>query len=146
MPATLTVHESDPVDRIYELAGNLNEVEVFNNKVLIAVYQRPDETMTSGGILLTHKTTGEDRYQSKVGLIISMGPIAFLDKAEKGWFVDQDDMEEGDWVMYRPSDGWSLTLISRDNNGKRQELLCRLMDDLSIMGRIKSPLGPERVY
>ena len=144
MPATLIVHEDDPEEAINRLAGNLDEIEVFNNQVLIGVYQRPADSKTSGGIIVTHKTTDEDKYQSKVGLLLKMGPKAFVDP-EGRWFADQD-MDIGDWVVFRPSDGWSLTLISRDKSGKKQELLCRMVDDTAIRAKIDSPMGPDRVY
>jgi len=147
MPATLVVHDEDPADRLCNLAGNLDDIEIFNNKVLVAVYQRSNESKTTGGIILTHKTTDEDKYQSKVGLLVKMGPHAFVEVRDPPrWFIDQDDMAEGDWVVFRPSDGWSMTLVSKDKDGKKQELLCRLLDDTSIMGRIDSPFGPERIY
>lgn len=146
MPATLIVHEEDPADLIFEKAGNLDDVEVFNNKVLVGVYQRETEAKTSGGIILTHKTTDEDKYQSKVGVILKMGPTAFIDFNEpQRWFVGQE-MYDSDWVIYRPSDGWSMTLVSRDSKGKKQELLCRLLDDTSIMGKVNGPMGADRVY
>lgn len=145
MPATLIVHEGDPAEAINRLAGNLDEIEVFNNQVLIGVYQRPADSKTSGGIIVTHKTTDEDKYQSKVGIILRMGPKAFIPPEGSTWFADQD-MCEGDWVVFRPSDGWSLTLISKDKNGKKQELLCRMVDDTAIRAKIESPMGPDRVY
>jgi len=39
-------------------------------------------------------------------------------------------MKVGDWVFYRASDGWSITI---DN------ILCRVMDDTAIRGRIPHP-------
>lgn len=143
MPATLLVHEEDPADAIWELAGDLAEIEVFNNKVLVGVYQRPEEAKTIGGIILTDITTREDKYQSKVGMILKTGNRAFTDLNDpQRWFINQD-MYEGDWVAFRPSDGMSHTLVSRDKQGQKQELLCRLLDDTSIVMRANSP---DRIY
>ena len=144
MPATLIVHEDDPEEVINERAGDLREFQVFNNQVLIGVYQRPSESKTTGGIVLTHRTTDEDKYQSKVGLVLNLGPTAFRDPTGR-WFQDQD-VGIGDWVVFRPSDGWSLTLVSKDKSGKKQELLCRMVDDTAIRAKIDSPMGPDRVY
>lgn len=147
MPVALMVHADDPADLICERAGSLDEVEVFNNQVLIGLYQREAETKTAGGIILTHKTTDEDKYQSKVGLILKMGPRAFTDINEpQRWFIDQD-MSIGDWIVFRPSDGWAVTLVSKDpTTGKKQELLCRMIDDTAIRARIDGPMGPDRIY
>lgn len=141
MPAVLMVHEEDPAERIWRIAGNLDEVDVFNNQVLVGVYQREAETKTKSGLILAHQTTDEDRFQSKVGLILKMGNGAFYDPTER-WFVEQD-MFPGNWVVFRPSSGWNLTLISQDKNGKKQELLCRMVDDTAILGRVSDP---DRVY
>ena len=59
MPATLIVHETDPAELIKDRAGNLREIEVFNNQVLVGVYQREAESKTAGGIILTDKTSDE---------------------------------------------------------------------------------------
>lgn len=145
MPVALMVHEEDPAEAILAQAGDLRDIDVFNNQVLVAVYQRQAESKTEGGIILTHHTTDEDQYQSKVGLILKMGPTAFYDKNEN-WFQGQD-MVPGDWIVYRHIDGWKITLVSKDpKTGKKQVLLCRMLDDTAIRARIYGPLGPDRVY
>jgi len=76
-----------------------------------------------------------------------MGKAAFKDP-NLNWFVG-DEFTEGDWVVYRPSDGWSLTLVSTDEHGGRLELLCRLLDDVSIRARINTDIcanPADRVY
>jgi co-chaperonin GroES (HSP10) len=144
MPATLLVHEEDPADAIWEAAGDLSDIEVFNNKVLVGIYQRPEEAKTIGGIILTDITTREDKYQSKTGMILKTGPISFQDVTHDPpkWFRNQD-MYEGDWVSFRPSDGMSLTLVSRGKDGKKQELLCRLLDDTCVAMRSTTA---DRIY
>lgn len=149
MPATLVVHENDPADAILSLAGDLSEIDVYNNKVLVGLYQRGDkdgEYKTPGGVVVPGKATREDEYQSKVGIILKMGPRAFVDINDpQRWFIDQE-MYDHDWVVFRPSDGWSLTLMSKDSNGKMKKLLCRLLDDIHIMAKIDGPIGPDRVW
>lgn len=148
-PVPLLIHEKDPADEIVELAGDLEEVEVFNNQVLVGVYSREGK-QSAGGIILTHKTTDEDDYQAKVGLILKMGPRAFKD-ANNRWFVDErgerQEFTVGDWVVHRPSSGWSLQLI-RKGESKYQavQLLCRLIEDTNILMRIDGPMGPDRIY
>jgi co-chaperonin GroES (HSP10) len=110
--------------------GDISSVEVFNNQVLVAVYIRPQKTKS--GIILTSQTTDEDRYQSKVGLVVKMGPQAFQDNSGQ-WFSGLE-IKEGDWIVFRPSDGWSITV----NN-----VLCRMIDDVNIKGRIDQP---DRVW
>lgn len=130
MPPMIMAHEVDPKQKLLKEIGNLDNVEIFNNQVLVAVYIRPQKTKS--GIYLSDKTTDEDRFQSKVGLIIKKGHSAFVDP-DGQWF-NGVDFKLGDWVVFRPSDGWSITV----NN-----VLCRIIDDINVRGRIDQP---DRVW
>jgi len=130
MPYMVMEHGEDPAKPLLEQAGDLANVEVFNNQLLVAVYVRPQKTKS--GIYLTDKTTDEDQYQSKVGLVLKKGPSAFND-ATGEWF-NGVTINEGDWIVFRPSDGWSVTV-----NGQ----ICRMIDDVNVRGRIDHP---DRVW
>jgi co-chaperonin GroES (HSP10) len=119
-------HEVDPKQALLDELGDISEIELLNTNVLVAVYIRPEKT--KGGIIMTDKARDEDRYQSKVGLIIKTGPTAFVESDGK-WFSGLD-LKAGDWVIFRPSDGWNITV-----NG----VLCRMFDDAIIKGRIPHP-------
>ena len=90
--------------------------------------------MTAGGIIITNKTRDEDKWQGKVGLVLKKGPSAFVDESNQ-WFRDVK-VEVGDWVVSRPSDGWSLTYNNRETG---DEVLCRLIDDTFIRSTIPHP-------
>ena len=126
MPAMKMAHEMDPREKLLSDLGDLNQIEVFNNQVLCAVYIRPSRTKS--GIYLSDQTTDEDRFQSKVGLVVKMGSEAFVDASGK-WFSTVD-INLNDWVVFRPSDGWNITV-----NGT----LCRMIDDVDIRGRVHEP-------
>jgi co-chaperonin GroES (HSP10) len=119
-------HEIDPRTKLLNEIETLDGVEIYNNQVLLAVYMRP--TKTKIGIILTDQYVGEDLYQSKVGLVLMKGPSAFVEKEEL-WFKDVN-VNEGDWVMFRPSDGWQISI-----NG----VSCRIMDDIHIRGKLAQP-------
>ena len=120
------LHEKDPKEVLLEQVGDISKIDVFNMQVLVAVYIRPEKTKS--GLFLSDKARDEDRYQSKVGLIIKKGPTAFVDK-DGEWFSGLD-IKEGDWIVFRPSDGWNVTV-----NGT----LCRMLDDMSVRARIEHP-------
>jgi len=120
------LHEQDPKKVLLEQVGDTSSIEVFNMQVFVAVYIRPEKT--KGGLFLSDKSRDEDRYQSKVGLILKKGPTAFVDK-DGEWFSGLD-INEGDWIVFRPSDGWNITV-----NGT----LCRMLDDMSVRARIAHP-------
>ena len=125
MPHVAMVHEKDPKAALLEALGDTDGFDLFNNQVLCAVYIRPNKTKS--GIYLTDRTTDEDRFQSKTGLIIKTGPSAFEESED--WFR-QSRPKVGQWAIFRASDGWNVTV-----NG----VLCRLMDDISIRGRVSHP-------
>jgi co-chaperonin GroES (HSP10) len=119
-------HAIDPKTELLQEVGDIKEVEIFNNQILCAIYIRPQKTKS--GIILTEKYVDEDKYQGKVGLVLKMGPEAFVDDSGK-WFKNMK-IKVGDWVVFRPSDGWSVSI-----NGKS----CRILDDVAIRGRVQSP-------
>lgn len=130
MPFMIMEHQVDPKEAILKELGDISSLEIYNNQVLVAVYVRPEKTKS--GILLPGQTRDEDRVQSKVGLVLKLGPSAFDDKTGE-WFRDVE-ISENDWVVFRPSDGWSITV----NN-----VLCRMIDDMNIRGRVDHP---DRVW
>lgn len=123
-------HASAPKGMMLKELGDLSELRLMGIQVLIGVYIRPERTKS--GIFLTPKNLDEDRYQSKVGLVLKMGPSAFVD--DDGKFFAGDPPKVGDWVVYRPSDGWPITI-----NG----VLCRMFSDASV--RMQIP-HPDAVY
>ena len=130
MPHMEMDHENDPAELLRKQAGDITSVEVFNNQLLVAVYVRPQKTKS--GLYLTDKTTDEDKYQSKVGLVLKLGASAFNDTSGE-WF-EGIEINEGDWIVFRPSEGWSITV-----NGQ----LCRMIDDINVKGRVDNP---DRVW
>lgn len=119
-------HEEDPKAKILAEVGSLDSVQLFNNEVLVGVYLRPQKTKS--GLYLSDKTTDEDRFQSKVGLLLKTGPKAFEPNAE-GWFEGEEFLLN-DWLVFRPSDGWAITVHG---------VLCRIMKDVQIKGRVQNP-------
>jgi len=126
MPFMVMKHEVDPKKKLLDELGDLSGFKLYNNQVLAAVCIRPETTKS--GILLPGQTRDEDRYQSKVGLIVHMGPTAFQDPTGQ-WFKDVD-VGLHDWIVFRPSDSWSITV----NN-----VLCRVIDDDKIRGQVGHP-------
>ena len=126
MPYMVMNHDVDPREAINAEIGDISNVEIFNNQVLCAIYIRPEKTKS--GLYLTDQNRDEDKIQGKVGLIVKMGSEAFVDGNDQ-WFNDVI-FNVNDWVVFRPSDGWSVTV-----NG----VLCRIIDDINIRGRIQQP-------
>ena len=120
----------DPAkEEIIKSAGDISEVEVMHNYVLLGIWVRPK--ITKGGLHLPDTVVDEDKYQGKTGLVLKIGPTAFVDGEYD--FAGQK-VEVGDWIVLRPGDGWQLRVGNRD---------CRMVTDTSI--KLKVP-KPDMIY
>jgi co-chaperonin GroES (HSP10) len=120
------VHEVDPRDELLRQLGNLNDIKIFNNWILLAVYKRPEKTV--GGIIISEQTRKEDEYQGKVGLVVKKGPLAFVDDSQTT-FAGQN-LDLGEWVVFRTSDGWALEVHG---------VLCRMIQDTQVRLAVPNP-------
>jgi co-chaperonin GroES (HSP10) len=119
-------HSVDPAKILMDELGNLDDIQVFNNEVMVAIYVRPEKT--NSGIILPGATRDEDRYQGKVGLVVKMGLQAF-DDPNNNWFKGTK-VKVGDWVYFRVTDGWSINVHG---------VSCRMIDDTDVRGMTKYP-------
>lgn len=126
MPFMRMEHDVDPKQTIHDGMGDISDIEIFHNQVLVAIYVRPEKTKS--GLYLSSQTRDEDKYQGKVGLVIKKGEDAFKDPSGK-WFKGVS-IEVGDWIVFRPADGWQITVHGQ---------LCRILDDTDVRGRIPVP-------
>ena len=133
MPAALMMHDEDPKAEILSRAGDLKDVEVFGSDVLVALYIRPQKTKS--GIILSDGTRDEDKWQGKAGLILKLGPTAYCDEDGNKF----RDISEGDWVVFRPSDGWPVTLNAANSFASKDAISCRVVNDIHIRMRVSSP-------
>jgi co-chaperonin GroES (HSP10) len=127
------VHERDPKAAILEAVGKVTDDLVQFSRILVAVYKPPIVEKTKGGIILTQSMTEDDieeyHWQGKVGLIVAMGPQAYVDDDTTKFNGTQNRV--GDWVWFRPSDGDAVEV---------NEVFCRIFDsERFIKGRIPHP-------
>lgn len=134
MPSIAMLHETDPREAVLNKVGNLENLEVFGNDILVAIYKRPEKTKS--GLILTANTLSEDVHQGKVGLVLKMGPTSYLDDEGNKF----RDIKEGDWVVFRPSDGWRITLNTLQGTYSKDDTVdCRIVSDISIRSRVSDP-------
>ena len=126
MPAMVMQHDVDPKKDLLKKIGDIKDIEIYNNQILVAVYIRPEKTI--GGIIIPDENRNEDKTQGKVGLVLKKGPDAFNDESGQ-WFKDVK-VKNNDWVIFRPSDGWTITV---------NKVVCRILDDVNVRGRIQHP-------
>jgi co-chaperonin GroES (HSP10) len=115
--------DADPKKRLLDQVGDLEGYHCLNNRVLVATFKRADKT--KGGLILDNK---EDEWQSKTGLIIAIGPMAFDDSDGK-WFQGVKPKLH-DWISFRPSSGREM-----DVHGWP----CRVFEDVHIDMIVPAP-------
>ena len=125
-------HDEDPREKLLKAVGKrADNLKPLWGQVLVAVYNRAgydgSEVKTKGGILLLQKTTEEDLWQGKVGLVLALGPYAFRD--DKGEIIPGSP-KVGDWVHFRVGD--TLGSLS----GK---LMLRFFDHEATRGIVEDP-------
>ena len=130
MPPMRMIHSIDPAKELMDKIGNLDGFELFGNQVLIAVYQRPEKTKS--GIILADVTRQEDAFQGKAGLIVKLGPSAFVSDEQYSFCGMRAEI--GDWVAIFVSDGRKIMV---------GETLCRLVEDQHV--RLKIPY-PDSIF
>lgn len=123
-----TIHVEDPRDVIWNAVGaDLEQVEPMNQQVLVGLYIRP-ATRTQSGLEIAEEAIDEDRYQGKVGMVLKKGPRAFVDDGPLKFHGQ--DVQPGDWVVYRASDGLKGMIGDRE---------VRFIPDVYIKAKIDHP-------
>ena len=116
---------------IFRRLGDLEDIELLFNDVLVAKYIRE---MASTNIIASVETQREDNWQGVVGLVLKLGPRAFVDDDNTKFHGVM--MKPGDWVLYRNSDGWDKDI---QMVGEYFAVKCRIIQDAHIRGRVKYP-------
>lgn len=93
--------------RIRSETGNLAGVRVTLNRILVALYVRPNTRDLGDGrkLIIPDQVLDEDKWQGVAGLVIAMGPHCY-EENDRVSFVDADRCEVGDWVMMRRGEGF----------------------------------------
>ena len=134
MPAIEMNHETDPKAALLDKVGELEGVEIFGSDVLVALYIPPEKTKS--GIILSDATREESRWQGKVGLILKLGTTAYVDEEGNKF----RDINVGDWVVFRPSDGWPFQLNTMKSRISKDSVVdCRVVNDIHIRCRVSHP-------
>ena len=141
MPSALkkSIETPDEKQAILDKLGDLSQIEIAQNEVLVAIYIRPEKS--AGGILLTPNYRKEDNYQGKVGLVVKIGSACrFVRTNEKTGITYGVDIKLHDWVVTRPSDTWPLDVnAGEDTFDPKNFTNCRLVFDDQIRMKIPSP-------
>lgn len=129
MSVTLMQHDVDPATKLLDELGDISGIEVFNDRVLVAIYRH--EGKTRGGILTPIVTHTESDYQGKAGLVLKVGPCVNPEGRDR---VRGADVTPGDWVIVNPSSGLSM------HAGKHgSKAMLRMLPESEIHMRVSQP-------
>lgn len=117
---------ANPFEEILKKVGDLADVEVLFNYVLLAAFVKPERTR--GGIILTDSSKEEDIWQGKTGMVLKLGKDAFQD--DETTVFNGQTAEVGEWVVFKLGDAWKLTV---------REWPCLLVRDSSIKMKVTHP-------
>src|ERR1035437_527844 len=106
----------DTKQAIINFIGDLSGFEVMGDRVLVGVFMRPEKT--KGGIIRPDGNKEEDVWQGKVGLVLKLGPNAFINPDDGSLYEQRVDV--GDWVVFKVGDGWQLEV---------NKMPCRMIKD-----------------
>lgn len=101
------IQENDPKKAILKAVGDISNQEVFADLVLIGTYIRPEKSKTSS-IILPKEYLEEDEHQSKVGLVLKKGPLAFADWEDEN--SAGQNAQENTWVVFAIKDTWAVQI------------------------------------
>jgi co-chaperonin GroES (HSP10) len=128
-------NSDDPKAEILARVGDISQHVVLGDRVLVATY--PGRSKSPGGILYTDNKIAESRFQSKVHLVLAIGPLAF--KYEGPFKLQEDErppVSVGDWVMINPSNTREFFLGGPEKEGG---LSCRQIPSSLIEAVVGDP-------
>lgn len=108
--------------------GDLSKIHLMSNRLLVGIYIAPEKT--AGGIIRATQTIKEDIWQGVVGLVLKKGATAFKDEPETKTYFHDQDVQVGDWVVFRPGDARRVQINGVD---------CRFVEDTLIDMVIDNP-------
>lgn len=133
-PIRVKMTPAEEAAQLLKRLGNLAEVVLFSNRILVAKFQRT--TLGSGRLLAAEQTKTEDKWQGKVGLVVKIGTIAFEDDEATGTYWHGDGVAVGDWVFFNYGDGTDIEVCPDDSN---ERVHCKILKEGEIIGRVPRP-------
>lgn len=118
----------DPKDGLLSALGDLSGIDLLANRLLVAIYIAPEKT--KGGLYRATQSIKEDVFQGSVGLVVKKGAMCFQDDDASKTYFHGEDVDIGEWVVFRPGDGKRVQINGVD---------CRFIEDIQIDMRIADP-------
>jgi hypothetical protein len=125
--------EEDTKQEIWRRLGDIEDIELLFNDVLVAKYIRKK---VSKNLDAAPETQREDQWQGVVGMVLKLGPTAFVDDEHTKFPKWTKAIMPNDWVVYRSSDGWDKDIAPAEGY---HAVKCRVIQDGHIRMRTRYP-------
>jgi co-chaperonin GroES (HSP10) len=95
--------------RILNKLGDLSDIRVPLNRILVSIWATDEEYRSEGGLLIHRpdQTKDENKWQGVSALVVKMGPHCYAKNPDIE-FVAEDRCEVGDWVLFRKGSGFRV--------------------------------------
>lgn len=105
-------------------------IEPYGSRVLVQI--RTPKSRTASGIILDSGTKDTERWNTQVGKVISVGPLAFKNRNTQASWPEGSWAAPGDYVRVAKygGDRWNVQLP----NG--EDALFVIFNDLDLIGRV----------
>lgn len=118
------------IKHLVEGKEDLELPEPKGYQVMALQYVRPDKTST--GIYLSNKTTDEDKWQGRCGLVLGLGKLAYSDK-------DEVACKAGDWILWgKLENSATRTAFGRQTDKELASLV--FINDDRILATVSDPM------
>ena len=105
-------------------------IQPFGSRVLIQI--RTPKKKSSGGIILDFGSQDTEKWNTQVGKVVTVGPLAFRNRNNMEPWPEGSWCEAGDYVRVAKygGDRWEVPLGNGDN------AMFVIFNDLDIIGRV----------
>ena len=105
-------------------------IQPFGSRVLIQI--RTPKKKSSGGIILDFGSQDTEKWNTQVGKVVAVGPLAFRNRNNMEPWPEGSWCNEGDYVRVAKygGDRWEVPLGNGDN------AMFVIFNDLDIIGRV----------
>ena len=108
-------------------------IQPFGSRVLVQI--RTAKTKTAGGIILSSETQDTEKWNTQIGKVISIGPLAFKNRDTMKEWPEGDWCKKGEFVRVAKygGDRWETKL---PDNGANESAMFVIFNDLDIIGQV----------
>lgn len=118
------------IKHLVEGKEDLELPEPKGYQVMALQYVRPDKT--ASGLYLSNKTTDEDKWQGRTGLVLALGGLAYSDKSETA-------CKPLDWILWgKLENSATRTAFGRQSDKELASLV--FINDDRILATVSDPM------